>query len=211
MHSSKSLSRFVTCVLALAALAPAGLRAQERYAALPPVTQPLYASIPARPILAWVDFCQRYEADCRVNLAEPEVIRMTPQIWLLLTEVNRTVNHTISSVTDLEHWGVLDRWDYASDGLGDCEDFQLLKRKKLVQSGVPRRALLMTVVLDEHNEGHAVLMVRTDRGDLILDNKRDAILSWQATGYTYIKRESAMDTSWVSLAPAASVAATGAR
>ena len=31
----------------------------------------------------------------------------------------------------------------------------------------------MTVVIDEQGEGHAVLMVRTDRGDFILDNKRD--------------------------------------
>jgi predicted transglutaminase-like cysteine proteinase len=29
----------------------------------------------------------------------------------------------------------------------------------------------MTVVYDEHQTRHAVLMVRTDRGDLILDNR----------------------------------------
>ena len=57
------------------------------------------------------------------------------------------------------------------------------------QYGVPKRALRMTVVIDEQGEGHAVLMVRTDEGELILDNKRDAVLAWHQTGYIFVKRE----------------------
>ncbi len=34
-----------------------------------------------------------------------------------------------------------------------------------------------------------MLMVRTDRGDLILDNKTNAVLPWQRTGYSFVKRE----------------------
>jgi predicted transglutaminase-like cysteine proteinase len=55
----------------------------------------------------------------------------------------------------------------------------------------------MTVVIDEQGAGHAVLMVRTDFGDFILDNKRDAVLPWQETGYRYVKREAADSTEWV--------------
>jgi predicted transglutaminase-like cysteine proteinase len=185
--------------------------AQDRVASLPSPGVALQSGGGARPIAAWVEFCQKYEGECRVDVREPEVVRLSPIGWRTLNEINATVNHAVSSVTDLEHWGVVDRWDFAQDGLGDCEDYQLLKRKRLVQAGFPRRALLMTVVLDENNEGHAVLMVRTDRGDLILDNKRDAILQWQATGYTFIKRESQAETAWVSLAPPAAVATTAAR
>ncbi len=58
-----------------------------------------------------------------------------------------------------------------------------------MERGLPRRALRMTVVIDDIGEAHAVLMVRTDRGDLILDNKTNAVLSAPNTGYTYIKRE----------------------
>ena len=47
----------------------------------------------------------------------------------------------------------------------------------------------MTVVIDEKGEGHAVMMVRTDRGDFILDNKPNGVLPWHQTGYTFIKRE----------------------
>jgi predicted transglutaminase-like cysteine proteinase len=54
----------------------------------------------------------------------------------------------------------------------------LLKRKLLAERGLPRRAMRMTVVLDENRAGHAVLMVRTDRGDFILDNQRATVLPW---------------------------------
>jgi predicted transglutaminase-like cysteine proteinase len=199
----------LAALLAISLVSP--VAAEQRLASLPPNGLSLQSGGPARPILAWVDFCRRYEAECRVDLGEPESIKLSPAVWKVLNDINANVNHTVSSVTDLEHWGMVDRWDYAEDGLGDCEDYQLLKRKRLEQAGLPRRAMLMTVVLDENNEGHAVLMIRTDRGDLILDNKRDAILWWQSTGYTYIKRESQMDASWVSLAPQTGVATTAAR
>ena len=57
----------------------------------------------------------------------------------------------------------------------------------------------MTVATDELGEGHAVLMIRTDRGDYILDNKTSAVLPWDRTGYVFVKRESQDGMSWVSL------------
>ena len=57
----------------------------------------------------------------------------------------------------------------------------------------------MTVVIDELNEGHAVLMIRTDRGDYILDNKTNAVLPWDETGYVYVKREGQDSMAWTSL------------
>ncbi len=92
-----------------------------------------------------------------------------------------------------------DRWSLPHDGYGDCEDYQLLKRRLLVAAGLPARALRMTVVLDEQGTGHAVLTVRTRQSDLILDNKTDRILPWHRTGYTYLKLESDIDPGWVSL------------
>jgi predicted transglutaminase-like cysteine proteinase len=55
----------------------------------------------------------------------------------------------------------------------------------------------MTVVIDEQGEGHAVLMVHTDHGDFILDNKRDTVLAWRQTGYLYVKREGDDGAAWV--------------
>jgi predicted transglutaminase-like cysteine proteinase len=109
------------------------------------------------------------------------------------------VNSRIRPITDQAHWGVVDRWDFPDDGFGDCEDYQLLKRRMLAERGLPRRALLMTVVIDETNAGHAVLTVRTDQGDFILDNKTDAIRPWRRTGYSFIKRAGQDGQTWVSL------------
>src|SRR5947199_337812 len=63
-----------------------------------------------------------------------------------------------------------------------------------------RRALLMTVVKDLEGEGHAILTVKTDRGEFILDNLTDAIRPWDATGYTYVKRQAQDDPNiWLDL------------
>lgn len=153
----------------------------------------------AKPVAAWTVMCGRIPAECGVDLAEPTKIGLNSAIWRTLTSVNRRVNARIKPITDIAHWGVVDRWDFPDDGFGDCEDFQLLKRRMLIERGLPRRALRMTVVIDDIGEGHAVLMVRTDRGDLILDNKTNAILSGTRTGYTFVKREGQDGMAWVSL------------
>ena len=76
-------------------------------------------------------------------------------------------------MTDMEHWGVSERWNYPDDGYGDCEDYVLLKRRMLMQAGWPRQALLVTVVRDKQGDGHAVLTVKTDKGEFILDNQTE--------------------------------------
>jgi predicted transglutaminase-like cysteine proteinase len=173
----------------------------EAEAALPRAP-PLFTSTEeAEPTLAWTNFCERLPAECNIDLSEPETISLTPDIWRTLVFVNEHVNATIKPMTDQAHWGVVDRWDYPDDGYGDCEDFQLLKRKLLIEEGLPRRALRMTVVLDQARAGHAVLMARTDRGDFILDNQRSSVLPWGDTGYEFIKREGVEGRSWVTLSP----------
>lgn len=174
-------------------------QAQQGAAGIPVASAPASASGDARAPYAWTDFCRRSPAECRVDLRETERVEMTPKLWKTMVALNSRINREIEAVTDQDHWGVVDRWDLPSDGKGDCEDFSLLKRKRLAEAGVPRRAMLMTVVIDEENAGHAVLMIRTDRGDFILDNKRNAVLPWSQTGYVYVKRESQLRTGWTSL------------
>jgi predicted transglutaminase-like cysteine proteinase len=158
----------------------------------------------AKPTMGWVHFCEEYPSECVVNAAEPAVITLNAKVWQTLVRVNRQVNAAIKPLSDADHWGVEDRWDFAEDGYGDCEDYQLLKRRFLVAAGLPRRALRMTVVVDEDGLGHAVMMVRTDRGEFILDNKRNAVLPWNQTGYTYVKREGDAGSVWASLGGAVS-------
>jgi len=158
----------------------------------------------ARPLLAWIDFCRRHPSECTVDTSEPAVVALTPRTWQTIVSTNRKVNATIKPMTDLEHWSVADRWDFPDEGFGDCEDYQLLKRRLLAERGLPRRAMRMTVVRDDQGEGHAVLMIRTDHGDFVLDNKTSNVLSWNQTGYAYVKRESQSMVGWVSLGGATS-------
>lgn len=202
-------------LLAAAILASAALPAQAgKLSRMPPASDAV-AVYPggAKPIQAREEFCNRNPADCAIDLAEPEAIELTPKVWKTIVRINKQVNSTIIPVTDQDYVGVIDRWEFPKEGMGDCEDIQLLKRRKLEEAGFPRRAMRMTVVLDEVGAGHAVLMIRTNRGDYILDNKAKAVLPWRKTGYTYIKRESAENLGWVSLGTvvAAPVSATAGR
>ncbi|WP_238232724.1 transglutaminase-like cysteine peptidase [Methylobacterium thuringiense] len=165
----------------------------------------------ARPILAWTEFCKAHVAECEVDSTFPSRIALSPSVWSLIVSVNRRVNRNVRNQTDQEHWGVPDRWDLAEDGAGDCEDFQLLKRRLLAEAGLPRRAMRLTVVIDEKGEGHAVLTLITDRGDYVLDNKTDSVMAWHQTGYVFIKRESQDAVAWVSLGGVTSPVVTANR
>jgi predicted transglutaminase-like cysteine proteinase len=152
------------------------------------------------PPLGWIEFCAREPDECAGITTVPRALALSPEAWRGLVRVNKRVNETINPLTDLEHWGVVERWSYPDDGYGDCEDYVLLKRRMLIQSGWPRGMLLVTVVRDTTDEGHAVLTVATDEGDYLLDNKRDDILLWSETGYRFIKRQSQSNPNvWVSL------------
>jgi predicted transglutaminase-like cysteine proteinase len=153
-----------------------------------------------RPPVGWVEFCSWQPVECTSNTTAPREIALSPEFWKDLVSVNNWVNGTVKPLTDLEHWGVIERWSYPDDGYGDCEDYVLLKRRILLQSGWPLEALLVTVVRDKKGETHAVLTVTTNKGDYILDNQNEEILLWWRTGYRFLKRQSQSNPNvWVSL------------
>jgi predicted transglutaminase-like cysteine proteinase len=156
----------------------------------------------ARPMLGWTQFCATNEGkyDCDVEPVLAEVVEFSQHNMNIVAVINNKVNRKVKLVTDLDHWGVAERWSYPTDGKGDCEDYVLEKRRLLMAAGVPRSALLITVVLDAQQEGHAVLTLVTDRGDYVLDNKVLRIVPWDKTGYQFFKRQSRENPNiWVRL------------
>ncbi|MDE2579556.1 MAG: transglutaminase-like cysteine peptidase [Hyphomicrobiales bacterium] len=148
----------------------------------------------------WVDFCQRYKGECTARAAAPADIVLTARTMREIQRINAWVNKNIEAVSDMDHWGVVDQWDYPTDGKGDCEDYALLKRRMLMERGFPMSALLMTVVKDKNGDGHAILTVKTDRGDFVLDNLSEDVKGWNKTGYRFVKRQSQNDqNAWVSI------------
>lgn len=193
--SSKPILR----ILSVAAVASVVLAAPGFGA---PTERPLFVSTgdSARPPIGWVEFCASNARECDGPATAARDVVLSARAWKDLVRVNQWVNETIKPVTDMDHWGVVERWSYPDDGRGDCEDYVLLKRRMLIEAGWPRSALLVTVVRDKKGEGHAVLTVKTDKGEFILDNQEDEVLLWSETGYRFVKRQSQLDPSvWVSL------------
>jgi predicted transglutaminase-like cysteine proteinase len=156
----------------------------------------------ATPPIGWVEFCQQPEhrADCAVQPLQRADADLDEKRWRDLLAINTRVNREVEPVTDMDHWGVAERWSYPTDGKGDCEDYVLEKRKRLMAIGFQRQSLLITVVRDKKGDGHAVLLVRTDRGDFVLDNQEQKVKLWTETGYKFVKRQSQENPNrWVSL------------
>jgi predicted transglutaminase-like cysteine proteinase len=77
--------------------------------------------------------------------------------------------------------------------MGDCNDYAVTKRHALIESGLPSKALRLSVVKTASGVGHLVLVVVTTKGDVVLDNLTEVIRVWQSTDYQWIKIQSASD------------------
>ncbi|PWW03990.1 putative transglutaminase-like cysteine proteinase [Hoeflea marina] len=151
------------------------------------------------PPIGHFEFCRSYPGECRALGPDRGPMKLTRQAWADLLAVNTQVNQAIRPDTDMDIYGVEELWTYPRS-VGDCEDYVLLKRQILQQKGFDPANLLITVVLQQSGEGHAVLTVRTDYGDYVLDNMRGDVRLWADTGYTFIKRQSSENSAqWTKL------------
>jgi predicted transglutaminase-like cysteine proteinase len=181
----------------------AGMLAGSAAALADPTTVPIPMRVfgPAQPPYGFVNFCERMPRECMQGPQEEQRFDLTPERRAQLEGVNKAVNHEIEPVTDMELYGMADYWTIPVRQ-GDCEDYVLLKRKRLMSQGWPASALLITVVRDERGDGHAVLTARTQQGDYILDNKTDEIKFWYQVPYRFIMRQSYLNPRvWLSLDP----------
>jgi predicted transglutaminase-like cysteine proteinase len=181
----------------VAAFVFASVMSTAAFTATSPVFAPEFGK--SLPPVGFVKFCVSNPGECKNVGRRVKRMDLTPTAWNALFNVNAEVNKDIAPVSDEDQYGVPELWTYPVSA-GDCEDYLLLKKRDLERMGYDAGALLITVVLDEKNEGHAVLTVATDRGDFVLDNRRNDILLWTDTGYTFLKRQSQQDPrAWVAL------------
>ncbi|MBB4064878.1 transglutaminase-like cysteine peptidase [Gellertiella hungarica] len=143
----------------------------------------------ANPPIGAYEFCRDNPSECDQTYADVGPVNLTEASWKEILKVNYQVNSTVVPMTDQDIYGVEEKWAYPQD-VGDCEDYALEKRKLLIQVGFSPSDLLITVVLQPNGDGHAVLTVRTDRGDFILDNMQNKVMLWSETAYRYLKRQS---------------------
>lgn len=147
----------------------------------------------------WLQLCTTSVDECKPLADQSREVTLTPDLLQQLYEINKYVNDRVRWTSDAELYGKTERWAYPLDR-GDCEDMVLLKRRMLARAGWPQGALLITVVEQQDKTRHAVLTVRSDRGEMILDNLTPEILFGYETSYRYLSRQSAADPNvWVSL------------
>jgi predicted transglutaminase-like cysteine proteinase len=144
-------------------------------------------------------FCRATPTECTPNDAPVDATALTDANWQDLVAVNSEVNAAVAPVTDIDQYNVEEYWTYPQSA-GDCEDYVLAKRRALMNQGWAASTLLIAVVRQQSGAGHAVLLARTDRGDLVLDNQDGDIHVWNETPYTYLKRQSQTDSgAWVDI------------
>ena len=82
---------------------------------------------------------------------------------------------------------------------GDCEDYALLKRKILLNSGFERKDLHLACCWCENDEYHCVLLVNTDKGWFILDNRYAWPMVHESINYKWDKALNEVDGKWYEL------------
>lgn len=143
------------------------------------------------------DLCRTYQWACATSGNRAALTRAQLET---VAATNRRINRTVRQITDRAQYGVEDHWALPTARGGDCEDFALLKKLELMRAGIAPERLLIAVVLDRRLVPHAVLVLRTDFGDFVLDNLTTEIKPWTATGYTFLKMQNPQAKhSWVSV------------
>lgn len=102
--------------------------------------------------------------------AQFENMNMTEQV----AAVNNYVNK-VRYIEDKKNYGKTDYWAMPAEFFargGDCEDFAIAKYAMLKQLGIPESKMRLAIVQDKiKNIPHAVLIVYTDNGPMLLDNQ----------------------------------------
>jgi len=82
---------------------------------------PLYASLgdTTRAPIGWIDFCNDNPTECGNGASQPRDIVMSQAAWRDLNKVNHWVNENVKPMTDMDHWGVIEKWSLPTDGYGD--------------------------------------------------------------------------------------------
>ena len=135
-------------------------------------------------------FCLQYPHECRVQ--RPQFGKrgtvLGQKRWAELVKVNETVNASIAPQANTE--GLVGEEWLLSPAAGDCNDYAVTKRHQLLARGWPSRSLLLAEVATTRGEHHLVLVVRTGKGDVVLDNLVGEIVPWSRTDYRWVRVQS---------------------
>lgn len=141
------------------------------------------------------NICNKYQWACAPSNQAGKLTHMDMEH---VREVNSAVNTQVRQIDDRTQYRQMEFWALPTSRGGDCEDFALLKKRELIRRGIDPSRLLLATVLDRSRKAHAVLVLRSDTGDLVLDNLTNQIRGWRATGYIFLRMQNpAAPDSWI--------------
>jgi predicted transglutaminase-like cysteine proteinase len=124
-----------------------------------------------------VVFCMENPTECKTVPTSADITVHTQSNAWLIRRINQQVNRDLKPRADRGKGGMTDQWRVGANE-GDCEDYALEKRRRLIAAGIPANSLRIAVGRTRSGEGHAVLIVRTTRGDFVLDNRHNRVVLW---------------------------------
>ena len=107
--------------------------------------------------------------------------------YSIAEKINTDVNSSLKYCSDKEHYNKPEMWTIPTDGKGDCEDFALAKRARLIEMGWPADDIFLCTCFLPSGQGHVVLYVVTNKGGYILDNIEQYPRKPEALGYIWEK------------------------
>jgi predicted transglutaminase-like cysteine proteinase len=141
--------------------------------------------------------CAKYPWSCAKSGRQTVI---DAQAMDIVQQVNAHANKTVRPISDQSQYATAERWSLPTKRGGDCEDYALLKKQQLIKAGFAPEQLLVATVLDRNRQSHAVLVLRTGKQDLVLDNMTSRIKSWKDTGYTFMRLQDPRNPSqWVAV------------
>jgi predicted transglutaminase-like cysteine proteinase len=149
---------------------------------------------PALAPLAFVSFCMRHQADCDAASSSDAGQRSMAELRAINSAVNADIKPVRKPTEPLRaHWSV-------ESGAGDCNDYAVTKRHRLLAAGWHTSRLRLAVTVTQGGVGHLVLVVRMAHGDVVLDNLRDEVTNWADLPYEWVSMQSdANPRFWVAI------------
>jgi predicted transglutaminase-like cysteine proteinase len=141
----------------------------------------------------WSGMFGKFDRQLAMNSSMPVIQKFQSDLrglqGLPLNTMAARVNDMMNAknyITDKRNWGTNDYWATPVEFLqrgGDCEDFAIAKYTALRMLGVPEERLRVAIVHDNlKNIAHAILIVYTDGGAIILDNQEKSVLDGNRAG-----------------------------
>lgn len=130
----------------------------------------------------WISMFDRFQSEVDQPSNKPIIRKWRAEMSVLrgrslvdmVVGVNDLMNR-VPYINDNHNWNKSDFWETPIEFLsrgGDCEDFAIAKYASLRALGVPESLLRITIVKDmQKNIPHAVLIVYTSEGPMVLDNQ----------------------------------------